>query len=99
MQINLLTDFFVLYELSAWQRDDCFVGCPAVLGVPPAFLTHPACFSMGISGSGGCCKTVLWGKNLFEMLYSQYGEITYFVLFCRGLRRPCTRRRVRPGAM
>ena len=43
MQINLLTDFFVLYELSAWQRDDCFVGCPAVLGVPPAFLTHPAC--------------------------------------------------------
>ena len=22
------------------------------------------------------------------MLYSQYGEITYFVLFCRGLRRP-----------
>ena len=37
--------------------------------------------------------------KLFEMLYSQYGEITYFVLFCRGLRRPCTRRRVRPGAM
>ena len=43
MQINLLTDFCVLYTLSAMQRDDCYVGCPPLSGYNPEMLTHPAC--------------------------------------------------------